>query len=738
MLFGYFAAHVRIDADFSSLLPADPKLEELRRAYGESDKDSEVLVLAARGPDLFTVEKLALFGEALRVIEEGAGALGPALSPFNLPRFSTSGFFEPLSPSGAAPRDAEELASFKEALASCSYARNLVVSSDGSMLAGFFDVRRSARYAEAMAALGEARGILASGGLESFATGAVPFVSRTGHYIAKDLLVLLCLACAIIAAFYFLGSRSLRGTVLPFIVVLAGTVWTMGFMSMLGYALSLVSVVIPPLIIALGSEYAIHVLNEYYRAGCESLDWRSAAFAAFRGSRRGVFLACATTVAGFLSLIATPMPKMREFALVSSFSFVSCAALSLFALPAALSLMADPRRVGPAQAACGGFLSRLMEAIARLVERRGGLVLAGAAALFAAAGFSAGALRFNTDAISYFPADDPVMEDMRVLSREIGGFSVLNLSLAAKSGEAGFFRKPENVERGIALQAALLANPDISFSFSFPRLVEELGKARPEQRIEASIRQTATLLRGAEASGGMGMLGNLVNEDYTRITYACRVYNSESGRYVDEARVRAIAAYVEACVAASGFGPEVEGHVWGQSLQSMRLSGLLRDSLLQSIALSLCAVLAISCIAFASLKLGALSVLPLLFGLSANVSIAALLGIPLDVTTIMVSSIAIGVGVDHAIHFLCRYREYQRAEGLGAGELIAATLAHTGRPIALSSACVVAGLSVFAFASFKPVFFFGVLVVSTLSAAAIGTLLLLPACIRIIDRKKAR
>ena len=142
--------------------------------------------------------------------------------------------------------------------------------------------------------------------------------------------------------------------------------------------------------------------------------------------------------------------------------------------------------------------------------------------------------------------------------------------------------------------------------------------------------------------------------------------------------------------------------------------------------ISLASVFALSALAFRSLRYGLLTLIPLAAGVMFNFILMTLTGIPLDMTTIMVSSIAVGVGVDDAIHFLLHYRRSAITHEAKA-DALRETLGVTGRPILLTTVSIVGGLSVLALASFRPIAYFGILVVFTLSTACVSTLLILPA-----------
>ncbi len=143
--------------------------------------------------------------------------------------------------------------------------------------------------------------------------------------------------------------------------------------------------------------------------------------------------------------------------------------------------------------------------------------------------------------------------------------------------------------------------------------------------------------------------------------------------------------------------------------------------------ISLVLIFLLTTIGFKSLRYGLFSIIPLTTAIMFNFIFMVVMDIPLDMTTVMFTSVVIGVGVDNAIHFLLQYRKQAEFYPDDIEKRILETMIITGRPILLTTASIVGGLMVLTIANFQPVIYFGVLVSVTLLAAAVGTLVILPA-----------
>ena len=734
LLFGWLASRLRVNPDVESLVPENAAVRALMNRYRQGGLSGEYLVVAVSGPDLFDLAKLGAYGEALSRLE-ALPELEPGITPFNLVSFEKKGtrlVAVPVAPGRRAPRTPEELELFRRRLAATPYAANLVVSRDLTVLAAFFPAAHIRDFAALML---QVRTITAP--LEQhyrlYLSGSIPFVERTGVYMSRDLVVLLAAGAALILLFYYLAYRSLRGVLLPFLVVMLGTVWSLGLMSALGFSLTLLNIVTPPLLLTVGSSYGIHILNRYYRgAAGQGKGWLAGTLEEVSGT---ILWASLVSIIGFASLVTTNIRQVREFAVVTSFGTVSCALLALFFFPAVLSLLPPPAR-RQARRVRAGLLSGMLLRLSRFVVRRPWPIVAGLAACAVGFALSQPFIQTDTDTIGYFPPQDRVVRDMYFLTGKIGGFDELNLSLLAPEGQQGYFLRPEVLARVDALERRLAGIPDICYAVSFATYVRFLNQVAsgqdriPENR--ALILLLSRLVRALAAqSGGSNPASGLANEDFSRLTLSFRIYNSRTGKFINEQGLRDLLAEMKPLIA-SGLPAEVRAELWGMGLQYLSLSDLLRSNLVRSFGMSVLLVLAVAVLTFRSLRYGLLTIVPLVSGMMLNFLLMAVARIPLDMTTIMVSSVAVGMGVDDAMHFILSYRRRRARVPGDPRRAVAVTLVGTGRPIFLTSLSIVAGLAVLALSSFRPILYFGVLVVFTLAATCASTLIVLPALLALL------
>jgi predicted RND superfamily exporter protein len=201
VVFGFFAARVRINPNVTSLLPEHSEASRLLAEYSGGKPSPDVLVVAVRGPDLFSPDALQAFSRAIDAIAATPGILS-VVSPFSLPGFRRAAdgrlAVAPIADGGATPADAGAAAAFRERLFATGYARNLVVSRDGTVLAALFQAERRTDHSPLMREVRSITDSLERPGMTVLVSGLVAFSDRTGTYLSRDFVRLTMLAAFVV------------------------------------------------------------------------------------------------------------------------------------------------------------------------------------------------------------------------------------------------------------------------------------------------------------------------------------------------------------------------------------------------------------------------------------------------------------------------------------------------------------------------------------------------------------
>ncbi len=734
LVMGFFALKIKINSDVQSLIPGDEKITRIIKKYEGNEIQVEYFVIAVESDGLFSIEKLRAFETAINRIKALPG-FRLILNPFELISFEKKGkklTLLPMAKGNRAPLTQKELELFKSRLLGDKITKKLVISDDGRVLSAYFSSKKIKNYKKYMDDINLIVKDLKNH-FQVYISGSIPFSSASKKFLAKDFPILISLAILFILFLYFASFRSIRAIVLPLSVVVIGTLWALGFMCILGFQLTIISIIMPPLVLTLGSSYSIHILSEYYRQSVNSGLTKSWITKAVDHVNKTVLLASATTVIGFLSLLATSMKQTKEFGISASIGIASCAFLSIFFLPAALSLLKNPG-TGQQKRARGGMVIKAMEQLSRMVLKFRIPIIFFLTAIVIIFLLTFRHVGYQSDYTTYFPEKSKVIRDYKVIIEKLGGFHQINITFTAPENKRNYFLNSNVLKQIGIFEEKLEKNPDIYYSISFSSILKKLNKRMtgkyeiPDKRGLSLLlsRYFKTLLKTTEKKN---LFTSLVNSDFTSFTISLRPYNSKTKRLLYEKKLQALIDLIQRDLDET-IDPSLKPEIWGRSLRFLSLSNLLNNDQRKAMLFSMFLILIVSSIAFRSIKSGFFSLIPMVTGIMLNFILMVVFNIPFDMTTIMVSSVAIGIGVDDSIHFLLQFRK-QEKNYQDISMILSESLKITGRPILLTSASIVGGLMILAFSSFLPIIFFGILVSLALATTTIGCLIILPAILAI-------
>ncbi len=736
IFFGYKATKISIDPNVRDIFPENAKIIKLSKKYGEEIYNSEYLLLAVESNDPFRLDKLQKFYQVITRIE-AIDNVGKSLNPFNLISFQKKGVqlqFVSTAKGKRAPKTKEELEIFKKRLLGNPLARNLVVSADHTSMIAIFPVSLPIDHNRFLARVESITGEL-KGLYEVHIGGQFPFDRATERYLKEDVPKFLIIALLVILFVYYSGFRTPRAVILPLLVVSLGTIWSVGTMKLLGFNLTVVSIMTPPLVLTLGSSYSIHVLNQYYReANTDSPD-KSWIANAVTHINKTILMAALTTIIGFASLLSATLRQIREFGIATSFGIAYCAILSLFFFPAILSLLPSPKQEQQQRVLKGAlttFLERIGNGIPKYRYIITGIVIVILVGFF----FSMKNIKYQTDFTKYYRKKEVAVDDNLFIVRKFGGFVEIHLTMTAPNNEKNYFLKPNVLKKISLFEDRLLQKPDIAYVSSFVtylKMINETitGKFEiPERRSMVLLISRYFKALSATDTGSV-LTQNTVNKDFSRLTITFRVYDSDKENYILEHRLSKLIKQVKDDM--ESFLPsEANPELWGKTLATLYLSETLSHDQLNSVLVSAILIFIVTALAFSSVWLGLIALVPMLTGIMLNFILMSILNLPLDVVTVMFSSVAIGVGVDNSIHLLIQYRRQKRYYSKNIEKVISHTLKISGRPILLSTVSLVIGLLALTFSNFMPIVYFGLLVAMVLFTTAVGAIIVLPAILSLL------
>jgi predicted RND superfamily exporter protein len=287
-------------------------------------------------------------------------------------------------------------------------------------------------------------------GLAEVYVAGVPILSGTvNEAIGADIIILVPLVMVIVLGVLFFSFRCISGVVLPLLTVVIATIWSLGAMPFFGVKLTIVSALLPVILVAVGSAYGIHVVTHYrsHINSGEPIDrdrHREIVYALVRKIRKPVFLAALTTLAGFMSLCFTTLAPVRHFGLFSGFGVMVSFAISITLIPALFLIRGPkpPRLSGKKRTAriSGGngaedALDRTIANAFYAVSRRSFLVLGVAAIIVAIGIYGMSKIVVDNVMVEMFRADSEVAKADRFVREKFGGSKVVSVVMQAGSAE---------------------------------------------------------------------------------------------------------------------------------------------------------------------------------------------------------------------------------------------------------------------------------------------------------------
>ncbi len=731
LFFGAFAPRIQFLTDMEKMLPQDdPVVNLFERTKDTFGSQSMILIgiEAPPGKSLFNLDSLRKIYQLTRDLEalEKEKLLEDVISPTNADVVEGTELAIVVRPAMPKPPETQEdVEIFKKRILGERQFVGFLVLKDGSAFSIVLKVhpQAEANQLKIDRLMEEVNAILSryQGPERFYVTGDAAFMYYMNHYMHQDLRVLLPIVILVVLAVLFLSFRTIRGTLLPLVVVLIAVIWTVGLMALCGAKFTMISTILPVLLVAVGSAYGIHIVNHYYERLGEEERHREAVSQVVREMANPVFIAALTTAAGFITLMTAFLKPIREFGLFAAAGVMFSFVISLTLIPAVFSLTRSPKaprsgagRPGPIAAASRWLAPRL--------DRRGGLVVLIVAALVF--GFFLSQvphLKVESNMSKYFRRSSPVIQGMDFVESHFGGS--LQMSVVVDTGKRDGIKDPAVLRFMDSLQEYLKSMQLVGHASSLVDLVKETnytlhGDDERFYTVPDSARAIAQELLLYEMGGGE-ILKSMATRDFSKAQITITV------RSVGTSELERLARRTEDFIAKHA-PAGVRAYITGAIMVYIQFSHKLVHSQIVSLFTSFGAVWIIVALLMGSMVAGLFSLVPLALSVVGNFGTMALAGAKLDMATVMIASIVVGIGVDYAVHFITRYRR-ERLRGLGHVGALERTYDTAGRAILYNALTLALGFLVLVFSSFGALQTLGWLVAMTMVTSSLGALFIIPA-----------
>jgi len=552
----------------------------------------------------------------------------------------------------------------------------------------------------------------------------MPLVSKAlVDLTARDFFRLPPVTIAVIAVVLIALFRSVQGLILPLSCVLVALVWTFGMMAMAGVAMSMLTMMVPVFLIAVGTAYCMYVVSAYVNAATEHGDRFTAIVSTYQGLWLPTVLAVGTTVTGLGSLALSQIPTIREFAFFAAFGILSLLALVLTMLPSLMALMPLPRPI-PSYPLVQRFIEKLIQKAIHLTLHRQRQTLTVMLVITAAGIMGIFMLHVDTNPLGYFKADNPIARRFHDAYADLSGAFPINISVSGPQRD--FFEEPKNLEHIEKLQAFVETLPGIDKAFSFVdylKLVNySLNNFDPKAyRLPEASWELRMVINNYKGLLGEDMFSRFMSADMAHANIVLLTRLSSAMQFLKTRQL--ILDFT-----ATTFPPELQLQTTGFGMVISASSHLLVSGQLKSLLLTLVLIFAVMLVLFLSRAVGLIAIAANLFPIVFVYGLMGWVGIELSMVTTIIASVAIGLAVDDTIHFLTRFNAEFR-QHLDKNRALQSALMHIGKAMVFTSLTISLGFCILMFSGFKATAIFGLLMVVTMGSALAGDMILLPALI---------
>ncbi|MFC1561394.1 RND family transporter [candidate division KSB1 bacterium] len=691
-------AKINIEEDIKAMLPHDmpsrQTLNELEEVFGGSDV--ALIGIGNEEETIFnvgTLKKIRAITDSLDVIPDVNRVTSLATVKYMEGHdwgLEVTPYLE------EEPETAEDAARIRDMFYKDSTYVGILVSEDGMYTAVVAQMREDAElldvYEELQSLITEYEGP------EKFYVAGTPIVTTiVAQSIKHDLRRLIPFVILLIVILLYASFRSLIGVLLPLAAVVMSLLSMLGVMGHLGITFTTINNIMPVILLGIGIDYGIHVMAMYYQNVIMHGDKKKSIFESITDIRTPLFMACITTMIGFLSLFTSPLDVHHEFGSLLAFGVFMAMVFNLTFVPAFLSFLPIPKGVKVKRNS--GLVDRVLTRIGdAVISFRHGFAVA-AFVIIVISLYGIPRVNIEMNPVTFFPEDSEIVQADRMINSHLGGSVNMNVLFE------GDIQSREVMHAMDSLEQFIDGLPETGSTISLATVVKKINKSLndndPAYEVipdsDAAIAQAMLIY---SMSGDPDDFENIVDNayEYGQVIAMLRSFNTEKISEITES----IQHYIDTNIDAG-----VSVRTTGFSVFFKDLAHLIVTSQIRSIIFAVIMVFLIAVMTYRSFLLGLAAIIPLSMCVLLNFAIMGYFGIDLSIPMAMLASIIIGIGVDFSFHLISRFKaELTHSDPIEAVKL---SMRRIGEPILYSAFTTACGGLVLLISGFVPVRYLGFL-----------------------------
>ena len=540
-------------------------------------------------------------------------------------------------------------------------------------------------------------------------------------------------ALGITAIIFFFFFRSFRATFITLLVVMIGVTWAFGFIGLFRYEITVLSALIPPLIIVIGVPNAVFLINKYQQEIKKHGQQAKALQRVISKIGNATLMTNITTASGFATFVFVKSSLLKEFGILASVNIISIFILALLIIPILYSFMPIPKKKHLNHLE-KRWIENVVDWMEKMVRNHRITIYFATVIVIIAGIIGVYKIKVSGSLIEDMPKSLEFYQDIKFFENEFGGIMPLEILVDTKR-EKGVM-KLSTLKRMEKLNEAIESFPELSKPISVTNLVkyskQAYYKGNPKYyQLPTKQEQNYIFSYTKNSNSDAGMLKNFVDSTgrYARITTFMKDIGTE--------KMDVIQKRLKTVIAKEFPSEKYDVSLTGKALVFIKGTNYLIKNLVFSLSLAILLIAIFMAWMFRSPQMIFISLIPNILPLLITAGLMGFLEIPIKPSTILVFSIAFGISVDDTIHFLAKYRQELIANKWRIKTSVYAALRETGVSMFYTSIVLFFGFLTFMLSSFGGTIALGGLVSITLLLAMVSNLLLLPSLLLTFEKKIA-
>lgn len=737
------ALSVKLSYENSSLLAAkDSAMVEYQKFKAQFGEDGNVLMIGIKDPDIFKLNHFKGWydlGDSIRAID-GVQEVISFTRGINLVKNEVTHQFDYFPLVRQRPSTQAEVDSLKNTILDLKFYEGILYNpvTNATLMAITLDKNKlndRIRIALVDNIKKTADAYEQVNKVEIHYSGMPYIRTITMQKVKRELFIFVLMSIAISAIIMLLFFKSMKVVLSSLLIVAISIVWVLGTTVFFHFKITILTGVIPSLIIIIAIENCIYILNKYHWEYRSHGNKMKALIRVVQRIGFASLMTNAATALGFAAFIVIPNQMLREFGIITALNIMLEYLLCIVLLPIIFSFI-DPPTPRHVKHLDSNFFGAIINKIIYMISFRRNLIYGIAAGLLIIGLWGISMMKTSGKIVDDFEKDDPIYLDLKFFENNFGGVMPFEISIDTKKKNGVF--AGSTLDKIDELQKMVNSHPE----FSKPLSIAELFKFSKQAYFGGDSSMYGMpnnvekgFIMGYLPKNQKGKNNNLLfsyldsTKRYTRVSFQMADIGT---RHMDSLMAK-IHPRID-----SIFNPaKYTVSVTGNSVVYARGTNFLIHNLFESVLIAIVLISLLMALLFSSFRMILVSMIPNIIPLLITAAIMGFAGIPIKPSTIIVFSIALGISVDNAIQYLSRYRHELKVTNGSIKQSAISALREAGFSMIYTSIVLVLGFSVFIVSGFGGTQALGVLISTTLLIAMFFNIMVLPSLLLTLDKRLA-